>query len=209
MIDLKVMNTEGKDSGVVSVDLNIFGREYNEALIHQVIKAYMSNARSASSKQKTRSEVSKSTKKPFRQKGTGNARAGMASSPLWRGGGRIFPNTTLENYSHKVNRKMYRAALTSILSQLIRDDRFNVVEEFNIDSPKTKNFVNMLKAMSLNDGTVLVIINELTEELYLASRNLANVLVLESHQVDPYSLLRCDKVLINREALNSIQEQLS
>lgn len=209
MMDLKVINTEGKDSGVVSVDLNIFGREYNEALIHQVIKAYMSNARSASSKQKTRSEVSKSTKKPFRQKGTGNARAGMASSPLWRGGGRIFPNTTLENYSQKVNRKMYRAAVTSILSQLVRDDRFNVVEEFNIDSPKTKNFVNMLKAMSLNDGTVLVVINELTEELYLASRNLANVLVLESHQVDPYSLLRCDKVLISREALNSIQEQLA
>jgi large subunit ribosomal protein L4 len=209
MMDLKVINTEGNDSGVVSVDLNIFGREYNEALVHQVIKAYMSNARSANSKQKTRSEVSKSTKKPFKQKGTGNARAGMASSPLWRGGGRIFPNSTLENYSEKINRKMYRAAVASILSQLVRDGRFNVVEQFNIDSPKTKNFVNMLKAMSLNDGTVLLVVNELTEELYLASRNLANVLVLESHQVDPYSLLRCDKVLINREALNLMQEQFA
>jgi large subunit ribosomal protein L4 len=208
-MDLKVINTEGNDSGVVSVDLNIFGREYNEALVHQVIKAYMSNARSANSKQKTRSEVSKSTKKPFKQKGTGNARAGMASSPLWRGGGRIFPNSTLENYSEKINRKMYRAAVASILSQLVRDGRFNVVEQFNIDSPKTKNFVNMLKAMSLNDGTVLLVVNELTEELYLASRNLANVLVLESHQVDPYSLLRCDKVLINREALNLMQEQFA
>lgn len=209
MMDLKVINAEGNDSGVVSVDLNIFGREYNEALIHQVIKAYMSNARSANSKQKTRSEVSKSTKKPFRQKGTGNARAGMASSPLWRGGGRTFPNSTLENYSQKINRKMYRAAVASILSQLIRDDRFNVVEEIKIDSPKTKSFVNILKSMSLNDGTVLVVIKELTEELYLASRNLANVLVLEAHQIDPYSLLRCDKVLISREALNSIQEQLA
>jgi large subunit ribosomal protein L4 len=209
MMDLKVMNTDGSDSGVISLDLNVFGREYNEALIHQVIKSYMSNARSANSKQKTRSEVAKSTKKPFRQKGTGNARAGMASSPLWRGGGRIFANTGMENYNQKINRKMYRAAILSILSQLIRDDRFNIVENLNIESPKTKNFINILKSMSLNEGTVLIIINELTEELYLASRNLANVLVLESHQVDPYSLLRCDKVLISRDALNSMQEQLA
>ena len=209
MIDLKVLNTDGRDCGVISLDLNIFDREYNEALVHQVVKSYMSNARSSSSKQKTRSEVAKSTKKPFRQKGTGNARAGMASSPLWRGGGRIFPNTGLENYNQKINRKMYRVAISSIMSQLIRDGRFNVVESLDIDNPKTKNFVRVLKSMSLYEGTVLVIINELTEELYLSSRNLPNVLVLEYHQVDPYSLLRCDKVLVSRDALSLMQEQLA
>ena len=206
-MELKVVNTKGQDAGIVSVNDAVFAREYNEALIHQVVTAFLANARSGTRAQKTRSEVSKSTRKPFKQKGTGRARAGMASSPLWRGGGRIFPNRPDENFTQKINRKMYRAALSSIVSQLVRDERFIVAEALNVDTPKTKNFVEILKNLSVSDSTVLVIVDELTEELYLASRNLPNVLVLEAHQVDPYSLLRCKTAIVSRNAVEKIQEQ--
>lgn len=206
-MELKVVNIKGQDAGSVAVNEAVFARDYNEALIHQVVKAFMANARSGTRAQKERSEVSGSTKKPFRQKGTGRARAGMASSPLWRGGGRIFPNRPEENFSQKVNRKMYRAALASILSQLVRDDKLVVAETLEITTPKTKSFVEMLKNLSVADTTVLMIVDELTEELYLASRNLPKVLVLEAHQVDPYSLLRCSKIVVSRNAIEKLQEQ--
>lgn len=206
-MELKVINTKGQDVGNIAVSDELFAREYNEALIHQVVTAYLANARSGNRAQKTRSEVAKSTRKPFRQKGTGRARAGMASSPLWRGGGRIFPNSPEENFTQKINRKMYKAAVASILSQLVRDERLIVAEEVNVDSPKTKNFVEILKNMSLTNTTVLVIVDELTEDLFLASRNLANVLVLEKHQINPYSLLRCDKVVFAKNAVEGLQEQ--
>lgn len=205
-MELKVINTLGKDVGSITVSDDVFGREYNKALVHQVVNGFLANARMGSSKQKTRAEVAKSTHKPWRQKGTGRARAGMASSPLWRGGGQIFPNTGLENYTQKINRKMYRAALASIVSQLVRDERFVVADDIKVDVPKTKNFVQMLKNMSL-DGTILVIVSELTESLFLASRNLPNVLILESHQIDPYSLVRSDKVVFVASAVNELQEQ--
>lgn len=208
-MELKVINIQGKDAGILEVQDAVFGREYNEALIHQVVNAFLANARSGNRAQKTRAQVAKSTRKPWKQKGTGRARAGMASSPLWRGGGRTFPNTPEENFSQKINRKMYRAALASIVSQLVRDNRFVVADNINVDSPKTKNFVQSLKDMSLSDGKLLIIVSELTEDLFLASRNLANVLVLESHQIDPYSLLRFDKVLFAKSAVEELQGQFA
>lgn len=208
-MELKVINIQGKDAGTVEVKDTVFGREYNEALVHQVVNAFLANARSGNRAQKTRAEVAKSTRKPWKQKGTGRARAGMASSPLWRGGGRIFPNSPDENFSQKINRKMYRAALATIVSKLVRDNRFVVADNVNVDSPKTKNFVQALKNMSLSDGKLLVIVSELTEDLFLASRNLSNVLVLESHQVDPYSLLRFDRVLFAKSAVEELQEQFA
>lgn len=207
-MDLKLINTSGKDVGTMALNEAVFAREYNEALIHQVVNAFLANSRSGNSAQKTRAEVNKSTKKPWKQKGTGRARAGMASSPVWRGGGRTFPNSPDQNFSQKINRKMYRAAMTSIMSQLLRDDRLVVLDEIIVDSPKTKGFVQILKNMSLNNGTVLFIVDELSEDLFLSSRNLSNVLVLESHQVDPYNLLRCDKVVFAKKAVEKLQEQL-
>ena len=207
-MELKVINTKGQSTGSVQLNDSLFTRDYNEALIHQVVKAFLANARSGTRAQKERSEVSKSTRKPFKQKGTGRARAGMASSPIWRGGGKIFPSRPDENFTQKVNRKMYRAALASILSQLVRDERLIIADNLNVESPKTKDFVAILKNLSVADNTVLIIVDELTEELYLASRNLPKVLVLESHQIDPYSLLRCSKVLLSSSAIEKLQEQL-
>jgi large subunit ribosomal protein L4 len=206
-MELKVIDIKGQDAGFLSVSDEVFAKEYNESLIHQVVKAFLANARSGTRAQKERSEVNKSTRKPFKQKGTGRARAGMASSPLWRGGGRIFPNRPDENFSQKVNRKMYRAAIASIVSQLVRDGRFIVADNLDLETPKTKNFVEILKKLSAADSTVLIAVDELTEELYLASRNLPNVLVLEAHQVDPYSLLRCNKAVMSRSAVEKLQEQ--
>jgi large subunit ribosomal protein L4 len=207
-MELQVINTEGKKVDSLAVSDDVFARAYNEALVHQVVNAFMANARVGSRAQKTRSEVSKSTRKPFRQKGTGRARAGMASSPLWRGGGRIFPNRPDENFSQKVNRKMYRAGLATILSQLVRDERLIVADSINVTSPKTKGFVSMLNGMSLANDKVLFVVDELSEELYLASRNLTNVLVLEAQQVDPYSLLRFNKVVMMKNVVEQLQGQL-
>jgi large subunit ribosomal protein L4 len=174
--------------------------------VHQIVVAYQANARSGNRKQKGRSEVAKSTRKPWRQKGTGRARAGMASSPLWRGGGKIFPNSPEENFSHKVNRKMYRAGISAILSQLAREDRLAVVENLSVDGPKTKMLAQKLKGMGLD--SVLVITDAFDENLYLSSRNLPNVLVLEPHQADPVSLVRFPKVLLTRGAVAKFEEML-
>src|SRR3954453_8915735 len=169
-MELKILNEQGQSTSSVSASDKAFGREYNEALVHQVVTAYMANARLGTRAQKDRSEVRHSTKKPWRQKGTGRARAGMTSSPLWRGGGKTFPNSPDENFSHKVNRKMYRAGIASILSQLAREDRLRVVEEFRLDQPKTKLLVQKVKSMGLE--RVLVITDEVDENLLLSSRNL-------------------------------------
>ena len=205
-MELKLLNEQGQPSSTVAAADTVFGRDFNEPLIHQVVVAYQANARSANSKQKDRSEVRHSTKKPWRQKGTGRARAGMTSSPLWRGGGRIFPNSPDQNFGHKVNRKMYRAGMCSILSQLAREDRVAVVESIAIDAPKTKLLLDKLKGMGL--GSVLVITDGLDENLWLASRNLPNVLVLEVRHADPVSLVHFDKVLITKPALAMVQEML-
>lgn len=206
-MELKLLT---KDNGAVekiNAPDTIFAREYNEGLIHQLVVAYQANNRTADRQQKSRETVAHTTKKPWRQKGTGHARAGMSSSPLWRGGGRAFPNTPDENFSQKVNRKMYRAGICSILSQLAREDRLAVIEDLVLDAPKTKMLAQKLKGYGLD--SVLVITDDFDENLYLASRNLANVLVLEPHQADPVALIYFKNVLITKAALAKIEEMLA
>ncbi|GAB2181342.1 50S ribosomal protein L4 [Denitratisoma sp. agr-D3] len=206
-MELKLINEQGQQASTVSASDTLFGRDFNEALVHQVVVAYQANARSGNRKQKDREEVKHTTKKPWRQKGTGRARAGMSSSPLWRGGGRTFPNSPEENFSQKVNRKMYRAGLATILSQLAREDRLAVVESFAVEAPKTKLVAQKLKGMGLD--SVLVITDELNDNLFLAARNLPNVLVVEAHQADPVSLVRFPKVLITKAAVAKMEEILA
>jgi len=207
-MELKLLNEQGQAASNVAAPDTIFGRDYNEALIHQVVVAYQANARSGNRKQKDREEVKHTTKKPWRQKGTGRARAGMSSSPLWRGGGRIFPNSPDENFSHKVNKKMFRAGICSILSQLAREDRLNVIDSLTVDAPKTKLLSAKLKSMGCLDS-VLIITDEFNENLMLAARNLANVLVVEPRYADPVSLVFYKKVLITKAALAKIEEMLA
>ena len=182
-MELKVLNEQGQSTSSVSASDKAFGREYNEALVHQVVTAYLANARLGTRAQKDRSEVRHSTKKPWRQKGTGRARAGMTSSPLWRGGGKTFPNSPDENFSHKLNRKMFRAGLSSILSQLAREERLAVVESFTIDAPKTKLLAQKLKGMGLDN--VLIITDAVDDNLHLSSRNLPHVNVVSVNNLRP------------------------
>jgi len=205
-MELKLLNDQGKVLSVTAAD-GIFGRDYSEALIHQIVVAYQANARGGNRKQKDRQEVSHTTKKPWRQKGTGRARAGMSSSPLWRGGGRTFPNSPDENFSHKVNKKMYRAGMCSIFSQLVREGRLSIVENFSVEAPKTKLLSSKLRQLGFE--SVLLIAENIDENLLLASRNLANVLVLEPHNADPLSLVFYKNVLITKPALAKIEEMWS
>ena len=204
-MELKVIDAKGQVSGSLAVSDALFAREYNEALVHQLVTAYLANARSGNRAQKTRAEVNHSTKKPWRQKGTGRARSGMTSSPLWRKGGRAFPNKPDENFTQKVNRKMYRAGMATILSQLARDERLFAIEALTAETPKTKVFAEQVKNLGLEQ--VLFVTKQLDENVYLASRNLPNVLVLEAQQVDPYSLLRYKKVVISKDAVAQLEEQ--
>jgi len=206
-MELKLLNEAGQASGSVQANDTIFNRDFNEPLIHQVVVAYQANARSANSKQKDRSEINKSTKKPWRQKGTGRARAGRASSPLWRGGGKIFPNSPDQNYSHKVNKKMYRAGVRSILSQLAREGRLAIVEKFEVEAPKTQLVASKLKQMGLE--SVLLITDSFDEKLHLASRNLQSIAIVEPEYADPVSLVYFDRVLLTRGALAKVEEMLS
>jgi large subunit ribosomal protein L4 len=205
-MELKLINQDGKSSTVAASDA-LFGRDYNEALIHQVVTAYQANGRQGTRAQKSRGQINKSHKKPWKQKGTGRARAGQANSPLWRGGGRIFPNKPDENFSQKINRKMYRAGIASILSQLVREERLSVIESIAADSPKTRQFAKAMKGYGL-DGTVLVVTDRLDENVFLASRNLPDVLVLEAREVDPVSLVRFRNVLITKAAIGQFEEML-
>lgn len=203
-MELKLLNEKGEPASTLQASDALFAREYNEALVHQVVVAFMANARSGNRAQKGRAEVQKSTRKPWRQKGTGRARAGMASSPIWRGGGKVFPNSPDENFSHKVNRKMYRAGVAAILSQLAREDRLAIVEEFSVEAPKTRLLNEKLKGMGLD--SVLVITDQFDENLFLSARNLHKVLVLEVSQADPVSLVHYDRVLVTRGALAKMEE---
>ena len=203
-MELKIIDANGASSATLSAADTLFGREFNEALVHQIVVAYQANGRLGTRKQLGRSEVSKSKKKPWRQKGTGRARAGKASSPLWRGGGRIFASSPDENFEQKINRKMYRAGMASILSQLAREDRLKVVDEFSIEAPKTRLLAQKVKSMGLEK--VLVITDEVDENLWLSSRNLTNVLILGVHQADPLSLVHFDNVLMTRKAVSKIEE---
>jgi large subunit ribosomal protein L4 len=206
-MDLKLIDAKGQAASTVAASDALFGRDYNEPLIHQVVTAYQANARQGTRAQKGRTEIAKSTRKPWRQKGTGRARAGMASSPLWRGGGRIFPSSPQENFTQKLNRKMYRAGVASILSQLAREDRLKVVESFVVDAPKTKLFLQKVKEMGISDS-LLLITDELDDNLMLSSRNLPNVLVLEVAEADPVSLIRYQNVILTRKAVGKFEEML-
>ena len=206
-MQLELLNEQGQAASKVDAPETLFGRDYNEALVHQLVVAYQANARQGTRAQKDREQVKHSTKKPFRQKGTGNARAGMTSSPLWRGGGRTFPNSPEENFAQKINKKMYRAGMASIFSQLAREGRLAVVESIKVDSPKTKQLAAKLKSMKLD--SVLVIADEVDENLYLASRNLGNVLVIEPRYADPVSLVHYKKVLVTKGAIDKLKEMFA
>ncbi|MEO8145353.1 MAG: 50S ribosomal protein L4 [Betaproteobacteria bacterium] len=206
-MELKLISDKGGDKGsaaTVSAKDEIFGRDFNEALIHQLVVSYAANARLGTRKQKDRGEVRHSTKKPWRQKGTGRARAGMTSSPLWRGGGKIFPNSPGENFSQKVNRKMYRAGMASILSQLAREDRIRVVDEFKLEHPKTKLLAQKVKLMGFDE--VLVITDEMDNNLTLSSRNLHNVQVIAAQHANPVALVRYPNVLLTKKAVAKLEE---
>ena len=202
-MELKLIGDKGA-AGTFQAPDALFARDYNEDLVHQLVTAYQANARLGTRAQKDRGEVSHSTKKPWRQKGTGRARAGMTSSPLWRGGGKIFPNSPDENFSQKVNRKMFRAGMASILSQLAREDRIRVVEEFSLEHPKTKLLAQKVKSMGFDQ--VLVITDELDRNLMLSARNLPNVHVIAARQTNPVSLVRYPNVVLTKKAVAKLEE---
>lgn len=205
-MELKLLNDQGQSDSTFAAPDTIFGRDFNEALVHQIVVAFQANARSGNRAQKGRDTVKHSTKKPWRQKGTGRARSGMTSSPIWRGGGRAFPNSPEENFTQKVNKKMYRAGIRAILSQLAREDRIAIVDTFVLDAPKTKLAADKLKSMGLE--SVLIITDLLDENLYLATRNLPHVAVVEPRYADPLSLIHYKKVLITKPAIAQLEEML-
>jgi large subunit ribosomal protein L4 len=205
-MELNVLNEQGQETAKVAASDAVFGREYNESLVHQLVVAYQANARMGTRAQLNREAVHHSTRKPWRQKGTGRARAGMTSSNIWHGGGRAFPNTPDENFSQKMNKKAYRAAMASILSKLAADGRLVVVDTIAAESPKTKAFAAKVKAMGLESA--LIITDNVDDNLFLASRNLKNVLVVEPRYADPLSLIFYDKVVVTKAAVAKLEEML-
>jgi large subunit ribosomal protein L4 len=208
-MEFKLIDNKGKASAkTVKASDEIFAQEFKEGLVHQLVVSYQSNARVATRAQKTRAEVRHSTKKPFRQKGTGNARAGMTSSPLWRSGGRTFPNKPNENFSKKLNKKAYRVGMKSIFSELARQERLVFVEEFSVDQPKTKSFIEKVKTFEVKNN-LLILTDSFNENLYLAARNVPSALVVEAQYVDPVSLVHCEKVVVTAGALKKIEEMFA
>ena len=197
---------KGVSDRAVELSESTFGRQFNEALVHQVVVAYMAGARQGTRAQKTRSEVNGGGRKPYRQKGTGRARAGTIRSPIWRGGGVTFANKT-QDFSQKVNRKMYRGAMQSILSELIRQDRLLVTEDFAVESPKTKQVQALLNEFALDN--VLIVVEDVDDNLYLGTRNLRNVDVIDVQGVNPVNLIGFDKVLFTVGALKKAEELLA
>ena len=205
-MELNLVNEQGQETAKVPASDAVFARQYNEALVHQLVVAYMANARQGTRAQLNREFVHHTTKKPFRQKGTGRARAGMSSSPLWRGGGRTFPSTPNENFSKKMNKKAYRAAMATIVSKLVADGRLVVVESIGAETPKTKAFAAKLKAMGLTSA--MLIAETVDDNLFLASRNIKNVTVVEPRYIDPLSLIHYEKIVVAKGALSKIEEML-
>ncbi len=189
----------------IKVSEATFGRDFSEALVHQVVTAYMAGARAGTKAQKTRSQVSGGGKKPWKQKGTGRARAGTIRSPIWRGGGTTFAAVP-RDHTQKVNRKMYRAGIQAILSELVRQDRLVVVESFDLSGPKTKEMIEKLAGLGVSTG--LIVTNEIDENVFLASRNLPGVYVLDVEGLDPVSLVGSEKVIMTVEAVEKVQEWL-
>ena len=206
-MQLEFLNAQGQPAENFDVSPEVFGRDFNEDLVHQIVIAYQANARLGNRAQKDRAVVKHSTRKPWKQKGTGRARAGMTSSPLWRGGGKIFPNSPNENFTHKVNKKAYRAGMRALFSQLAREGRLVVVDSFSVDAPKTKLVAEKCKAMGFD--SVMIIADGADENLFLAARNLPNVLVVEPRYADPLSLLFYKKIVMTKGAVSQLQEMLS
>lgn len=205
-MQLKVHKIGKKTAGKLKVSDSIFAAAYNEPLIHQVVTAYMAGARTGTKAQKTRSEVRGGGKKPWRQKGTGRARAGTIRSPLWRSGGVTFAAKP-RDYSQKVNRKMYRAAIRSILSELARQDRLVLVEDFEQKDPRTKSFVEKLNALDVKEA--LIITDEISENLYLSSRNVPCINVVDTQEINPFTLVGYEKVLMTKSAVEKVEEWLA
>lgn len=206
-MELNLMTASGNESKkTIEVSEVNFGREFNEALVHQVVNAYLAGARAGTRAHKNRHDVSGGGAKPFRQKGTGRARAGTIRSPLWRGGGKTFAAKP-QDWTQKVNRKMYRGALQSILSELVRQQRLMLVDKFELEAPKTKQLVTKLKTLGAED--VLIVTDNLDDNLYLSARNLYNVGVCDVTAIDPVSLVRYEKVLMTVPALQKIEEMLA
>jgi len=206
-MELKVINESGQSTSALNASDALFGRDYNESLIHQIVNAFLANRRQGTRAQKARGDLTRSHKKPWRQKGTGRARSGYAGSPIWRGGGRVFPSSPDENFSQKINRKMYRAGISSILSQLVREDRLLVVESFSVDAHKTKVLSDKFKSLGLQSA--LVITDSQDDNLYLSSRNLAHFDVVEAGKTDPVRLLQYEKVVVTKAAIAKLEEVLS
>ena len=205
-MELSVIKPGNSEAGKVSVSDDAFAREYNEDLVHQVVTAHLAGARQGTRAQKNRADVRGGGKKPWRQKGTGRARAGTSSSPIWRSGGVTFAARP-QDHSKKVNRKMYRAAMQTIMSELARQDRLMVVESLDLDEPKTKLLAKQLEEFGLDN--VLIVSAEVGKNLYLASRNLHKVNVLDVEGMDPVSLIGHEKVLVTVDAVKKIEEMLA
>jgi len=205
-MELTIQKSGSGKAGTMNVADSVFSVEFNEPLIHQVLTSYLAGARSGTKAQKTRSEVRGGGRKPFKQKGTGRARAGTIRSPIWRGGGITFAAKP-RDHSKKLNKKMYRAAMRSILSELVRQERFICVDEFNVEESKTKLVKDKLANLSLDD--VLIVTEELNENLYLGVRNIPKVDVIDTNEIDPYSLIGFDKVLMTQAAVTKVEAWLS
>lgn len=205
-MDLKIKVLADESHSVLNVSDDVFSKDYNEALVHQVVVSYLAAARQGSKAQKTRSEVSGGGAKPWRQKGTGRARAGTIRSPIWRKGGVTFAAKP-RVYEQKVNRKMYRSAMCSILSELLRKERLLVVETLKVETPKTKEFVQLLSKLNLKEALIVVTPEEFTEQLYLASRNVKNVVVADSYEINPAALICFDNIILTQEAVKQVEER--
>lgn len=192
----------------VELDEAQFARDFNEALVHQVVTAYQAGGRAGTRAQKTRSDVAGSTAKPWRQKGTGRARAGSKRNPIWRGGGVTFAAKP-QNWSQKINKKMYKAGMLNILSELIRSERLVVVEDFTVAEPKTKAFIEKLAGLNIESRSVLIVTEAVDFPLYLSARNVPHVLLLDVEAIDPVSLVRFDKVVMTKQALVAVKEWLA
>lgn len=205
-MNINFLNIDSKENSTIQVKDSIFNCTYNEPLIHQIVISYQANSRGSNRAQKDRSEVRHSTRKPWKQKGTGRARAGMCSSPLWKGGGKIFPNSPIDNFSQKINKKMYRIGLCSIFSQLVRESRIFIINNFNIDSPKTKFLLFKFNDFILQ--STLIITNIIDNYLLLASRNLVNIKIIEPKNINPILLIKFKKILMTQDALKKIEDWL-
>lgn len=206
-MEANFINPDGKTTRV-NIPEQVFGKEYNEALVHQLIVAYMSNARSGTRAQKSRSQVQKSTHKLWKQKGTGRARSGTGSNPIRKGGGRIFPNSPTENFTQKVNKKMYRKGISVILSRLYSEDRLCIFDKFDLSNSKTKNFITMLNSVRLNDD-LLIITEDIDDNLYLSTRNIPTISLTDALHTDPVGLLKHKQVLVSLQAVDKFKELLA